>query len=191
MLVVADHFATSQSWDETKAWVLDTNALQSRSAGSLNRLEREIRPRLQKLTPSQLNLLLSSTSGSRTALSWLACIKHAPFLFQFTTETLRRKYEDHDLTLRKSDFLNFVDSAAHTHPSLSRISDSSLDKIRRVLLRMLREVEILAPGEDYGEIRRPVLEPEIIDVISCDDPKFLAAFLISDSEISRVSSQSK
>lgn len=189
MLVVASHFATSRSWDETKAWVLDTNALQCRSSGSLNRLEREIRPRLQKLTTSQLELLLTCTSGSRTAISWLACLKHAPFLFQFTAETLRRKYEDRDLTLRKSDFYNFVETTASTHPGLLRISDSSLDKIRRVLLRMLREVEILAPGEEYGKILRPVLEPEVINVISQDDPRWLVAFLISDSELSRLSPQ--
>ena len=182
--ILAEHYLNSGSWDETKDWALSTNALQCSSAASSNRLEREIRPRLQTLTMEQLELLCHSGMDSKTALSWLAAVKKSPFLFDFSSGLLRNKLEVFDVTLRPSDYENFIEQLVPQQPKLASISESSLDKIRRVILRMLREVGILGEGSEFGTLSRPVIPSDVISVIIADNPKWLAAFLVPDHEIS-------
>ena len=183
MAAVAEIYLRLGSWDLAKEEVLRTNALQCRSAVSSNRLEREIRPRLQKLTTDQISAIASATAQSRICLSWLAAVKHSTFLFDFAAETLRGKLEQHDYPLRESDYRRFIEEKKATHPELSRITDSSLGKVRRVLLAMLREMEILTEGEGLGLIRRPVVPTEVEALIRADDPRLLAAFLVPSLEI--------
>jgi len=183
MSAVAEIYLRLGSWDMTKEEVLRTNALQCRSTFSSSRLEREIRPRLQRLTLDQLTVMAGTTSQLRDCLSWLAVVKRFAFLFDFATETLRAKLEQHDYQLRESDYLRFIEEKRATHPELSKLTASSQGKVRRVLLAMLREMEILKEGDGLGLIQRPVVPTEIEALIRADDPALLAAFLVPADEI--------
>lgn len=180
---VVEYFFRLGSWEETKRAVLAANALQARSSASSVRMEREIRQRLQTLTAEQLDLIQKSTTDVRTCLAWLAAVKHSAFLYEFPTEVMRSKWELHDTVLRASDYERFINEKAPHHPELVRLTESSSTKIRRVLLLMLREIGLLASGTDLGTIQRLVIPPVVEKVIRRDDPKWLAAFLLSDAEI--------
>jgi len=180
---VAEHFFRLGSWEEAKRIVLATNALQVRSPASAIRMEREIRQRLQTLTPDQLRLVHHSTTDIRTCLAWLAAVKHSSFLFEFPAEVMRAKWELHDTVLRASDYERFINEKAPHHPELVQLTESSFTKIRRVLLLMLREIGLLTSGSDLGTIQRPVMPPDVEKVIRQDDPRWLAAFLVPDVEI--------
>jgi hypothetical protein len=180
---VVEYFSRLGSWEETKQAVLAANALQARSSASSIRMEREIRQRLQTLTAEQLSLVHKSTTDVRTCLAWLAAVKHSAFLYEFPAEVMRAKWELHDTVLRASDYERFINEKAPHHPELVRLTESSTTKIRRVLLLMLREIGLLTSGPDLGAIHRPVIPPVVEKVIRRDDPKWLAAFLLSDAEI--------
>ena len=183
LAVVAEVFLKSGSWDLAKAEVLRTNALQCRSAASLNRLEREIRPRLQTLTRTQIELVCHATVESRTHLGWLAAVKHSAFLFDFSAEALRSKLEHHETIFRLSDYRRFLDEKASQHPELASLTETSTGKVQRVVLRMIREVGILGKGSDLGTLHRPVLPSDVELAIRQDDPRWLAAFMVPDKEI--------
>lgn len=181
--LIAELFFQHASWEKTRDAVLAKNLLQYRSAGSTIRLERELRQRLQTLTPEQLRLLQNSTSASRVLLAWLAAVNHSGFLFDFAAEVLRAKLSQHDDVLRLSDYERFVTEKMVLHPQLGALTQSSSTKIRTVLFRMLREAGILTDGDGLGRIQRPVLPPEVTDAICEADPNRLAAFLVPDAEI--------
>jgi hypothetical protein len=183
LAVVAEQFLKSGSWDLAKAEILGKNSLQCRSAASLNRLERELRPRLQTLTPPQIELVCHATVESRTYLGWLAAVKHSAFLFDFSSETLRSKLEQHETILRLSDYRRFVEEKSSQHPELASLSETTTGKVQRVVLRMLREVGILGKGPDLGTLHRPVMPSDVERTIREDDPYWLAAFLVPDKEI--------
>lgn len=170
-------------WAMTKERVLSSNALQYRSASSAVRVEGELRRRLGTLTPDQIALLAQSTAEDRAAMSWLAAIKHISFVFEFAVEVLREKFLAHDPVLRHSDYETFVENKSAFHPELARLTNSSKNKIRQILLRMLAEAGLLNEGASLGAIQRPVLSPAVRQAINSDSPRWLAGFLVPDTEI--------
>ena len=183
--IVAEHYLQAGDWNEAKRRILDTNALQSRTASSSSRLEREIRSRLSTLTRGQLELLAHATAEDRAALAWLATCKYMPFAFEFAAEVLRDKLAAHDPVLRHSDYETYLEVKCLSHPELERVTPSSKIKIRQVLLKMLVEAGLLGPGEALGIVQRPALSPGVSRAVADDSPHWLAAFLIPDDEIQR------
>lgn len=183
LLIVAERYLQTGSWEKTRESVLSANELQCRTATSARRMEQEIRPRLQTLSRHQLELLVKSGADSRISLAWLAAMKHSSFLFDFASDALRSKVERHDYVLRESDYRRFIEESIPSHPELKRLSESTSEKVRRVLFAMLREAGILAKGEQIGVLQRPSIPHEVELSIRAENPAWLAAYLVPDSEI--------
>lgn len=183
LLIIAERFLQTASWERTKESILAANELQCRSATSAQRLERELRPRLQTLSRRQLELLVASGADTRISLAWLAAVKHSAFLYDFAAEALRPKLEQHDYVLRESDYRRFIEEKTPSHPELVKLSPTTTGKIRRVLFAMLRETGILLKGDEIGSLQRPVVPREVELSIREENPAWLAAYLVPESEI--------
>jgi len=183
LLIVAERFLKTGSWEKTKECVLAANELQCRTATSAQRMERELRPRLQTLSLQQLELLVRSGADTRISLAWLAAVKHSSFLFDFAADALRSKVERHDHVLRESDYRRFIEEKLPSHPELLKLSESTSGKIRRVLFAMLREAGILSKGEEIGALQRPAVPHEVELSIRAENPAWLAAYLVPENEI--------
>jgi len=183
--IVAEAFIVSGDWEAVRSSILAGNALQSRSPASGVRVERELRQRLQTLTPTQLQLLAESSADDRAAMAWLAMIKFSAFPLEFAADLLRDKLASHDEVLRPSDYENFIEERHASHPELAELAESTRVKIRNVLRRMLFEAGLLTEGPLLGHIERSVLSPNAQQAIIADDPQWLAGFLVPDSEIQR------
>ena len=181
--IIADAYLTTGDWASAKRVVLESNALQCRSLKSAVRLERELRQRLERLTDKELRLLSSSTGEARHLIAWLAVIKHIEFAYEFASEALRAKIEAHDPVLRRSDYESFLVAKMRMHPEIARLADSSRSKLKQVLLLMLTEAGLLVPGPALGTISRAILPNAVLQAIIDDDPRWLAGFLVPESEI--------
>ena len=181
-IVAECYLAAGGDWDLAKDRVLSSNALQSRTASSALRQEREIRRRLQRLTSEEITLLALATSDDRVAMTWLAVLKSTRFAFEFAGEILMEKLAAHDSILRHSDYESYMDLKSVSHPELASLSTSSKNKVRQALLSMLKDVGILGPGAALGTIQRPFLSPAVLGVIQADHPRWLAGFLVPDTE---------
>ena len=135
------------------------------------------------LTQPQILLLAQATAEDRAAISWLAACKQIRFAFEFATEVLRDKLVAHDPVLRHSDYEAYVENKSLAHPELARLTASSRNKIRQVLLKMLSEAGILKPGTALGSIERPVLSNSVVASITSDTSSWLAGFLVPDIEL--------
>ena len=181
--IIAETYQDCRDWDITKTKVLAQNSLQSRTLSSRIRMEREIRQRVQMLTPAQIELLAQAPSDGRIAIAWLSMLKSSRFVFDFVAEVLRSKIEGADLYLRPSDYESFWSIKSVTHPGLTKISKTTHAKIRQVFHTMLREAGILSPTTDENLISRPVVPHDVLLSIIADDRKWLACFLVPDHEI--------
>jgi hypothetical protein len=181
--IIAEAFIACRDWDLAKQRVLADNALQARSPASAIRMEREFRQRAQSLTLPQIEILASAPLDSRRSMAWLSVLKHCTFLFDFAAQVLRGKIADLDPVIRPSDYENFVAAQAGDHPQLASLSASTREKIRRVTKTILREAGILDDTGAVLALQRPVLPPDVLKAILCDDRKWLAGFLVPDAEI--------
>jgi hypothetical protein len=181
--IVAECYLALDDWKLAKDRVLSSNALQCRASSSAVRQEREIRLRLRCLTRDQITLLATATADDRAAMAWLAALKHIEFAFDFAAEVLREKLATHDPVLRRSDYESYFDMKSVSHRELTMLSPVSKSKVRQVLLRMLKEADLLRSGPELGNINRPVLSPIVLRAINADSSDWLAGFLVPDSEI--------
>ncbi len=185
--VVAEKYLEHGSWDTAKGEILRTNAIQCRSAGSLKRIEREFRQRLQCLTHEQLRLLSDGTKDERLAISWIAAVKHSAFIWEFVENVLREKLAHFDPILRPSDYESFVASQILAHPDLEGFSKTTQTKIRTVLFLMLQEAGLVQEQNKEYRIQRPSVPAGVLGCVMTDEPQLMAAFLWTDEEISKAS----
>lgn len=181
-VIAAIHLEEGGDWSRTKAAVLERNALQARSASSGKRLESELRQRLQGLTIPQLQLLARGTSEERSAMAWLAVLKRIQIAADLSRDVLLEKLSSLDPVLRRSDMAAFYEDRERHHPELGALAPSSHQKVRSALLQMLRDAGLLAgkagKGGTLGTVQRPLLSPQVQEVVTSDDPALLAGFLL-------------
>jgi hypothetical protein len=184
--IAADAYLACGTWAGARQQVLANNAFQSRSKTSLQRMEREIRTRLERLTKDQIVLLAEGTSEERVAMAWLAATKYAALVREFAADVLRSKLANFDLVLRLSDYNNFITDRLPSHPELGELTESSSRKVRNVLLLMLMEAGMIREENRERRITRPMQTQRVIDSIVADDAQFLVGFLWSDEEIAAI-----
>jgi hypothetical protein len=181
--VVAGIYLEEGDWSRTQAAVLERNALQTRSTSSAKRLESELRQRLQTLSASQLELLARGTSDERCAMAWLAVLKRIPIAHQLATDLLAQKLSGLDPVLRRSDMAGFFEGREREHPELRDLALSSQQKVRSALLQMIREAGLLTgkatTGGVLGTVQRPLLSPQVQDLLLDEAPALMAGFLQS------------
>ena len=95
----------TDDWKQTRTFVLEHNALQTRSLQSGKRLETELRQRLQLLSPAQLSLLADGSSDDRLAMAWLSVLKRIQLFVELTGDLLLDKLNGGDPLLQRSEWL--------------------------------------------------------------------------------------
>ncbi len=181
-VIASIHIDEGGDWARTKAAVLERNALQTRSASTGKRLESELRQRLQRLNGPQLKLLARGSSDERSAMAWLAVLKRIEIAADLAREVLEGKLSSQDPELRRSDMAAFFEDCERDHPELAALAPSSQQKVRSALLQMLRDASLLVgkagKGGTLGTVQRPLLSPQVQELVTSDDPALLAGFLL-------------
>jgi hypothetical protein len=172
-IVVAELAGQTPDWGRIKAQVLAENALQMRTASAGERIFREVRSRLQPLTPTETRLLLDGSRQEQTLLLWLGICKRYRFIRDFATEVLREKAMRLDFVLSYDDYDVFFNARAEWHREVDAVAPSTRAKLRQVVFRMLRVAGLLSAG---SRIHPPILPPRLVEVIVQDDPAYLAVF---------------
>ncbi len=179
-LQVAELYEKTGDWLKTRKQVLSENILQARTESSGKRRAREICSRLALLTKKQLQLLSSGSRQEQQYLLWVAVCKRYAFIWDFMTEIVREKYLRMDLSLQRADYDIFFDEKAEWHEELDRLKDSTKNKLRQVLFRMMREAEIISRG---NMIIPCLLTDDLIKVLVADHPSWLLIFPGSNADI--------
>ena len=179
-IAVAEAFASCGDWEQTLQAVNDKNLLQSRVQATTVRKLREIRFRLQGLTPDQLQLLVDGSRTDQNMLLWLACCKRYRLLAEFASEILRDKFVRLELVITPEDIDAFMEAKALWHEELEQLKDSTRVKLRTVIMRMLRESELVSTK---GVIQPKLLSSELVQVIADDSIELFSCFPVSETDV--------
>lgn len=173
-LVVAEELVRRHfDWKATLQAIKDGNLLQSRTESTAARKLREVRNRLQALNQDEIYLLAEGSRQEQKLILWLACCLRYQFLADFARDVLRSKYLQLDFSLDRNDVDRFIENKAIWHEELEQLAPSTRTKLQTVMLRMLRESEMLSPE---GIILPPVLSEKLMRVIANDSPEHFLLF---------------
>jgi len=179
---IARLYREEKDWRNIDRRILRENILQKKTVATQKRQVREIKRRLDNLSPESLDYLAAAELEAARFLLLLAVVKTYDFIFEFIDEVVRSKFLLFDTIILEADYARFFEAKEALHPELSSISESSRAKIKEVLFRILAESGLIASSKNW-QIIPPYVPEKIIELVTREDAKYLKAFLLSDKDI--------
>jgi len=161
-LIFAELYLNGLAWKDVRAKALEANLLQARTESTAIRITREIVTRLICLTDDELKLLIKGDRSEQNSILWISVCRKYLFIREFSTEVIRENYLNYQYELSYSHFDSFFYKKMDWNEDLESISEMTRKKLRQVLFRMLREVEIIS---DDKNIIPAVLPLRVIDIM--------------------------
>lgn len=176
-VIAAPLFLEVRDWGLVRNQLRSENMLQARTTSSGFRLAREVAQRLAVLTDSELELLRDASPSERGHLMWVAACRRYALIGDFAEEVVRERFLLLTPAVGYDDFDSFVRGKALWHPELAEVRDSTLQKLRSTVFRMLTEADLLASGE----IVNAALSERVRDALDAQLPSDLRYLPVRDS----------
>jgi hypothetical protein len=171
--LLAPVYIEQRDWEQARDLAVEGNLLRARTYRTGVRLVREAVKRLSALTDNEVDLLIEATASERAHLMWAAACRRYDLIGEFAEEVLRERFLLLASTLKYQDFDGFIRSKALWHEELAEIKDSTLQKLRSNVFKMLQEAELLS---EAGYIMPAVLSERVAAALSAHSPSDLRFF---------------
>jgi hypothetical protein len=179
--LLAPLFIDGRGWEQVRGDAVEGNLLQARTHSSGVRLVRETVKRLSVLTDEEVALLVEATASERGHLMWVAACRCYELIGEFAEEVLRERFLLLAQTLGYEEFDSFVRAKGLWHEELPALKDSTLQKLRSNVFKMLREAELLS---DAGTIVPAVLSERVAARLSASTPSDVRFFPTQQGAVS-------
>ena len=173
--LLAPLYVEHRNWAKVRKLALEGNVLQVRTHSTGIRLVRETVQRLSALTDNEVRLVTETTSSERSYLMWAAACRRYELIGEFAEEVLRERFLLLTPMLDHKDFDSFVRGKALWHEELVEIKDSTFQKLRSNVFKMLQEAGLLS---DIGRIIPALLSDQLTAVLDGHVPSDLRFFPI-------------
>lgn len=166
-------YVERRDWEQVRDQAVEGNLLQARTYRTGVRLVRETVKRLSVLSDAEIELLVEGTGPERAHLMWVAACRRYELIGEFAEEVVRERFLLLASTLGYEDFDSFVLRKSLWHEELAEIKDSTLQKLRSNVFKMLQEAELLS---EAGYITPTALSGRLAAVLSARTPSDLRFF---------------
>lgn len=186
-VALAEVMRRQADWKEVTRQAAEHNLLRQRTTASRSRLLREIRYRLDQLSPKELEFLCEADARDQRQLLFVALCQRFRFIREFVEEVLRPKALALDTQLYPADFAGFLDRKGAEAPEVEHLTPKSLAKLKQVLVRMLAEAGLI----DSTSSQRLTASPPsraLARLLAVTDPSRLRFLLLSDADIRHLTS---
>lgn len=178
-VLLAPVYIEQHDWEQVRELAVKENLLQARTHRTGVRLASETVQRLSALADQEVELLIEATASERGHLLWAAACRRYEFVGEFAEEVLRERFLLLAPTLGYQDFDSFVQTKALWHEELADIRDSTLQRLRSNVFKMLQEADLLSKA---GDIMPAVLSERVAAALSAHSPSDLRFFPTQQSE---------
>jgi hypothetical protein len=173
--LLAPVYIEQRDWEQVRELTVRGNLLQVRTHRTGVRLASETVQRLSALGDGEIDLLIEATASERAHIMWAAACRRYEFIGEFAEEVVRERFLLLASTLEYQDFDSFVRAKALWHEELAEIKDSTLQRLRSNLFKMLREADLLS---EVGDIVPAVLSERVAAALNARSPSDLRFFPI-------------
>lgn len=171
--LLAPLYLEQRTWKQTRDRAVEDNLLQARTYRTSVRLVRETVKRLSAFTDPEMVLLADATASERGHLMWAAACRRYELIGEFAEEVVRERFLVLASTLDYDDFDSFVRTKAFWHGELTQVKDSTLQKLRSNLFKMLVEAGLLT---DDGHIAPVTLSDRVAELLAARTPSDIRFF---------------
>ena len=173
-VIVAGLHIAGEDWKKTLLRALEEEATSLPKAASNRRTLREIVNRLMTLTDEEVLFFVNEAGRQEQQyLLWIATCRAYRFVREFAVEVICDRYLAYQLDLRLESFDIFFEAKADWDEGLASISESTRNKLRQILFRMMREAGVIS-GDN--RIQSTYLSSQLRQIIEATDPTDLAVF---------------
>lgn len=173
-IVVAALHQQGENWSQTLARALEVGTTSLPKAASNRRTLREIVNRLSTLGDEEISFLTDDAGRQEQQyLLWVATCRAYRFVREFAVEVICDRYLSYQLDLPLESFDIFFAAKADWDDGLASISDTTRNKLRQILFRMMREASIIS--EDH-RIQSTYLSNPLRALIKSNTPTDLTVF---------------
>jgi hypothetical protein len=178
-VLLAPVYIEQRDWEQVRELAVKENLLQARTHRTGVRLASETVQRLSALADDEVEFLIEATASERGHLLWAAACRRYEFIGEFAEEVLRERFLLLAPTLGYQDFDSFVQTKALWHEELAEIKDSTLQRLRSNVFKMLQEADLLSKA---GDIMPAVLSQRVAAVLTAHSSSDLRFFPTQQTE---------
>jgi hypothetical protein len=181
-VAVATLYLELKEWKAVREEVVSENLLQARTLNTSQRVCREIISRLKTLNSRELALLVKSNPQDQGYILWMAICRRYEFIADFAVEVLRERFISLKVELHQEDYETFFNRKSEWHPELDEIRPATKQKLRQVLFKILKEVDLLTSN---NTINAAMLSSQLSEVISSENHRDIQYFPVFDASLRR------
>jgi len=179
---LAKAYAKNGGWEAAVESVL-TSSVNTQSKSTIKRERNEITLRLKTLSDSLLEKLISTNPDDAKLIVLYAILKTYPFIRDFCLEVLYDKSMMLDTHIQEYEINAFLRNQEDRYEPFNIKSDSTKQKLKQVMLRMLSDAGILKSTKEKVIIK-PYLDTSVSKMIIEDGGDiYLKALLMNNIEI--------
>lgn len=173
-VAVAGMHRSGEDWKDTLERALQEGATSLPKAASNRRTLREIVNRLMTLNEDEVRFLIDDAGRQEQQyLLWVATCRAYCFVREYAVEVICDRFLSYQLELPLESFDIFFEAKAEWDDGLASISDSTRNKLRQILFRMMREAGVIS---DDQRIQSTYLSPQLRALIEATNPTDLAVY---------------
>lgn len=173
-VTVAGMHRSGEDWKDTLERALHEGTTSLPKAASNRRTLREIVNRLMTLNDDEVRFLIDEAGRQEQQyLLWVAACRAYRFVREYAVEVICDRFLAYQLDLPLESFDIFFEAKADWDDGLASISDSTRNKLRQILFRMMREAGVVS---DDHRIQSTYLSAQLRALIEATSPADLAVF---------------
>ena len=174
--VLARLLCEGKTIDEAIFLIKHENLFQFPTERMIESISKSCYQRLQALKSDRLIEVFATASVDvAKQVNLYAMMKHNRIVWDFMTTVIGEKYRTQDFSFTKKDVSAFMFQLQEQNEDVASWSNSTIQKIKQVLTKILVECEYL--DNTKSEVLNPVyLYPELEEIIAQNDTAALPAF---------------
>lgn len=168
MQLTAQLYFKLRDWKQIRQEINDNNLFLIKAKSSKLKLTCEVISRITSLNDTELELLATSSFYDSKLLCWLSICRRYDLIGEFATEVLRENYLSMVNNVTYGDFGRFIEDKSNYYPELLEIKESTLNKARQSIFKMMTEAEFISKD---NEITPAFFSDEVKSVLEKNENK--------------------
>ena len=142
--LILKKYLENKDWKETEKYSIEKNILNTNKLGSVKRIFGEISLRLKSLSNEEQEFFIRSNYVDQSILIWISICRTYRFIGDFSSMIILEKFNSYQLELDYNVFNYFYEKQKVFHKELNLLKDSTRKKLRQVILRIMKDLNIIS-----------------------------------------------